>query len=61
MRRHVVKLGVLFALVAAVVATGAAVTGATPASAAPALDDILLDSFTGTDDEKLTQALAVAK
>ncbi|GAA2738944.1 hypothetical protein GCM10009867_32860 [Pedococcus aerophilus] len=56
-RRTVLKsLGV-----AAVVATGAAVTGATPASAAPALDDILLDSFTGTDDEKLTQALAVAK
>ncbi|WP_235530787.1 hypothetical protein, partial [Phycicoccus sp. Root563] len=56
-RRTVLKtLGV-----AAVVATGAAVTGAAPAGAATAQDDILLDSFTGTDDEKLTQALAVAK
>ncbi len=56
-RRTVLKtLGV-----AAVVATGVAVTGASPAGAATALDDIQLDSFTGTDDEKLTAALAVAK
>ena len=61
-RRAVLKsLGV-----AAVVATGAAVTSAAPAGAATVgtpttQDEIMLDSFTGTDDEKLTQALAVAK
>ncbi|KRF25807.1 hypothetical protein [Phycicoccus sp. Soil803] len=49
---------------AAVVTTGAAVlNGTTSASAATASgeDDILLDSFSGTDDQKLTAALDVAR
>ncbi|GAA2158554.1 hypothetical protein [Pedococcus bigeumensis] len=49
---------------AAVVTTGAAVVnGTTSASAATASgeDDILLDSFTGTDDQKLTAALDLAR
>ena len=46
---------------AAVATTGVAVVGATTASAATAEDEILLDSYSGTDDEKLTAALATAK
>ena len=46
---------------AALVSTGAAVAGASTASAAIAVDDIMLDSFTGTDDDRLTKALSVAK
>jgi hypothetical protein len=56
-RRNVLKrLGA-----AAVVTTGAAVVGSTPASAAPVEDEIFLDSYSGTDDQKLTAALAAAK
>jgi len=49
---------------AAFVSTGAAVVGRTTsasAATASAEDDILLDSFTGTDDQKLTAALDVAR
>ena len=46
---------------AAVATTGVAVVGATTASAATAEDEILLDSYSGTDDEKLTAALATAR
>ena len=46
---------------AALVSTGAAVVGASSASAAVIEDDIMLDSYTGTDDEKLTKALAAAQ
>jgi hypothetical protein len=47
--------------VAAVATTGAAVLGTPPASAATGQDEILLDSFTGTDDQRLTSALDVAR
>jgi hypothetical protein len=46
---------------AAVVTTGAAVVGSPPASAATLEDEIFLDSYSGTDDQKLTAALAAAK
>ena len=46
---------------AAVVTTGVAVAGTSTASAAVGDEEILLDSFTGTDDQKLTAALNVAK
>ena len=49
--------------VGAVVTTGLALAGASPAGAAVASDgdEILLDSYSGTDDQKLTAALADAK
>lgn len=46
---------------AAVATTGAAVVGMPHASAATATDEILLDSFSGTDDQKLTAALDLAR
>jgi hypothetical protein len=46
---------------AAVATTGAAVVGAPHASAATVGEDIFLDSFSGTDDQKLTAALDVAR
>lgn len=49
---------------AALVSTGAAVAGRTTsatAATASAQDDILLDSFSGTDDQKLTAALDLAR
>ena len=49
---------------AALVSTGAAVAGRTTAASAAtasAEDDILLDSFSGTDDQKLTAALDLAR
>lgn len=46
---------------AAVATTGAAVIGAPQASAATAEGEILLDSFAGTDDQKLTAALDLAR
>jgi hypothetical protein len=45
----------------AVATTGAAVIGAPQASAATAEGEILLDSFAGTDDQKLTAALDLAR
>lgn len=45
----------------ALVATAAGIASASGASAAPAPQDILLDSFSGTDDQRLTQAIAVQK
>src|SRR5690242_17587547 len=46
----------------AVATTGAAIVGSPPASAAAeAGGEILLDSFTGTDDQRLTAALDVAR
>jgi hypothetical protein len=45
----------------ALVTTGLAVAGASSAQAATTGDEILLDSYTGTDDQKLTAALAAAK
>ncbi len=45
----------------AVATTGAAIVGSPPASAATDEGDILLDSFTGTDDQRLTAALDVAR
>ena len=45
----------------AVATTGAAIVGTTPASAATAEGEILLDSFSGTDDQRLTAALDVAR
>lgn len=60
-RRSVLKQ----AGMAAVVTAGAAVAGAgmttTPALAAVAPGDIYLDSFSGSDDQKLTAALSAAK
>jgi hypothetical protein len=47
--------------VAAAATTAVAVVAPGEANAASTPDDILLDSFTGTDDEKLTQALAAAR
>lgn len=57
-RRSVIKgLGA-----AAITTAGVAVVGSTTvASAATAADEILLDSFTGTDDQKLTAALDLAR
>jgi len=46
---------------AAVVTTGVAVAGTSSASAAVGDEEILLDSFTGTDDQKLTAALDMAR
>ncbi|WP_157606414.1 hypothetical protein [Phycicoccus sp. Soil802] len=46
---------------AAVVTTGVAVAGRTTASAAVGDEEIQLDSFTGTDDQKLTAALDLAR
>jgi hypothetical protein len=46
---------------AAVVTTGAAVAGTSTASAAVGDEEIILDSFTGTDDQKLTAALDTAR
>jgi len=45
----------------AILATAATLVSAGGAAAAGVSDDILLDTFTGTDDEKLTQAIAVQK
>jgi hypothetical protein len=45
----------------AVATTGAAIVGAPQASAATAEGEILLDSFTGTDDQRLTAALDMAR
>lgn len=47
--------------VGALVTTGLAIAGSAPAQAAAAGDEILLDSYSGTDDQKLTAALAAAK
>ncbi|WP_377641308.1 hypothetical protein [Oryzobacter terrae] len=47
--------------VAAAATTAAVAVAPSEANAAEALDDILLDSFAGSDDEKLTQALKVAE
>ena len=56
-RRSVLKqLGV-----GALVTTGIAVAGSSPAQAAAVGDEILLDSYAGTDDQKLTAALAAAQ
>jgi hypothetical protein len=56
-RRSVLKqLGV-----GALVTTGIAVAGSSTAQAATDGDEILLDSYTGTDDQKLTAALAAAQ
>ena len=46
---------------AAVVTTGVAVAGTSIASAAVGDEEILLDSFTGTDDQRLTAALDMAR
>ncbi|KQU65448.1 hypothetical protein [Phycicoccus sp. Root101] len=45
----------------ALVTTGLTLTGGSSAQAAPTGDEILLDSYAGTDDQKLTAALAAAK
>ena len=45
----------------ALVTTGVALVGATSAEAAAVGDEILLDSYTGTDDQRLTAALAAAQ
>jgi hypothetical protein len=45
---------------AAALAVPAIVASAPTAQAAPLPDDIMLDSYTGTDDEKLTAAMAAA-
>jgi len=45
----------------ALVTTGLAVAGTSSAQGAVAGDEILLDSYTGTDDQKLTAALAAAQ
>ena len=47
--------------VGALVTTGVAIAGSVPAQAAVVGDEILLDSYAGTDDEKLTAALAAAQ
>ena len=49
--------------VGALVTTGVTLAGASPSGAAVASagDEILLDSYSGTDDQKLTAALAAAK
>lgn len=56
-RRRVMALSGSTALMAA----AAGLVSAGSADAAPALQDILLDSFKGTDDQKLTAAIAVQK
>ena len=56
-RRRLIRLGGGTALMA----TAAGLASAGSAEAAGTSDDILLDSFTGTDDEKLTQAIAAQK
>ena len=45
----------------ALLTTGVAVAGSSPAQAAVVGDEILLDSYSGTDDQKLTAALAAAR
>lgn len=56
-RRNVLKR----LAVSAAATTGAVALSPSDASAAEVPDDITLDSFTGSDDEKLTQAMAAAQ
>ncbi len=46
---------------AAVVSSGAAIATAESSAAAPVEDDVYLDSYAGTDDQRLTQALAAVQ